>query len=135
MYHEYSDSLKRMPDSEIKYINKVLKENCTDHHFDIILIKHRVFIHAFIVTDVDTIEKAKPLVGIEFDNILPYITLYDVDGNDINIYDDFKNFRNEYYFDEGPDSNYYHVGEEFFHYWIGKNKMHSPIRFYEYSTW
>ena len=38
MYHEYSDSLKRMPDSEIKYINKVLKENCTDNHFDIILI-------------------------------------------------------------------------------------------------
>ena len=124
-----------MPDSETKYINKVLKENCTNHHFDIILIKHRVFIHAFIVTDVDTIEKAKPLVVIEFDNILPYITLYDADGNDINIYDDFKNFRNEYYFDEGPDSNYYHVGEEFFHYWIGKNKMHSPIRFYEYSTW
>lgn len=65
MYHEYSDSLKRMPDSEIKYINKVLKENCTDHHFDIILIKHRVFIHAFIVTDVDTIEKAKPNLSEE----------------------------------------------------------------------
>lgn len=134
MYYNYQDVLKRMPDSEIKYINKLLKENCADHRFDLIEIKHNTFIHVFIVTDVDTIEKAKPLAGMEFENILPYMTLYDADGNDINIYDDFKNFRNEYYFDEDNNYSYYYIGEEFLIYWLRKNKGYSVSRTYALST-
>ena len=44
-------------------INRILKDNYINHKYDLIMIDYIKFIHVFIIKDVDTIEKASPLVG------------------------------------------------------------------------
>lgn len=130
MNYDYLDSLKQLPKSQIDYINEVLKDNCVNHDYDLIVIKHDEFIYAYTVKDADTIEKIRPLVGLEIGDSETYSAIYDNDGNDITDVDDIEDFE-EALENEFCDK-YDAIG--YLYYWLKNNKGYSSNRIWEFYT-
>lgn len=134
MNYDYLDSLKQMPNSEIQDINKVLKDNCLSHKYDLIVIDHGEFIHAYIAEGADTIEKIRPLVGLEIEDSGTFTAIYDADGNYITDIDadleDIENFEEE--LRNGDYDGYDPVG--YLYYWLKNNKGYSSNRIYKFTT-
>lgn len=134
MNYDYLDSLKQMPSSEIQDINKVLKDNCLSHKYDLIVIDHGEFIYAYTVKDADTIEKIRPLVGLEIEDSGTFTAIYDADGNYITDIDadleDIENFEEELH--NGDYDEYDPVG--YLYYWLKNNKGYSSNRIYKFTT-
>ena len=132
MNYDYSDSLKQLPKSEIDYINKVLKDNCVNHDYDLIVMDHSRFIYAYIIKDADTIEKIKPLAGLETTDSGTSATIYDADGNYITDFDVNMEEFEEALHNSGYYGDYYAV--DYLRYWLKKNKGYSSNRIYKFNT-
>ena len=134
MNYDYLDSLKQMPNSEIQDINKVLKDNCLSHKYDLIMIDYIKFIHVFIIKDADIIEKIRPLVGLEIEDSGTYTAIYDADGNYITDIDadleDIENFEEE--LRNSDYDEYDPVG--YLYYWLKNNKGYSSNKIYKFTT-
>ena len=125
--NDYFGSLKQLSNSEMHNINRILKDNCLSHKYDLIMIDYIKFIHVFIIKDVDAIEKASPLVCLCRRDRENPVKLYDAGGNDIDISNSFKNFVNERFPDDcNNDCNFC---EEYLYYWL-KNSGYSSSRIY-----
>lgn len=121
------DDFEMLHDHQMEYINKILENNTSDRKYDLIDIEIYESEYVFMIKNVNRTEKLQLLICINYMYPESEMEFHDINGDYINIDDDFEDFIKKFYSDKDvvySDCNLY---KEYMYYWL-KNNGFSPNR-------